>query len=75
MRFLKQTGHQTILSHSLDLLRDLNLEREEDEEKTRPIIFVGHSLGGLVVKQVRHTECRASVNADVDRRSLKRPNM
>lgn len=75
MRFLKQTGHQTILSHALDLLADLNLEREEDEEKTRPIIFVGHSLGGLVVKQVRCTEHQASANADMNRRSLKRPSM
>jgi hypothetical protein len=52
MHFFKQQGHQTILSHAQDLLHDIRLERETAQEKTRPIIFVGHSLGGLVVKQV-----------------------
>ena len=52
MQFFKQQGHQTILSHSQDLLRDIKLERDTAEEKKRPIIFVGHSMGGLVIKQV-----------------------
>ena len=52
MHFFLQQGHQTILSHSQDLLQDIHLERETPEERTRPIVFVGHSLGGLVIKQV-----------------------
>ncbi|KAK5693985.1 hypothetical protein LTR97_009603 [Elasticomyces elasticus] len=51
VHFLRQQGHQTILSHAQGLLADLKDMRESDEQKARPIIFVGHSLGGLVIKQ------------------------
>lgn len=34
------------------LLNRLDINRETEEEKKRPIIFVAHSLGGLVVKKV-----------------------
>ncbi|KAK3616853.1 hypothetical protein LTR56_024852 [Elasticomyces elasticus] len=51
VHFLRQQGHQTILSHAQGLLADMKDMRESDEQKTRPIIFVGHSLGGLVIKQ------------------------
>jgi hypothetical protein len=53
MHFLRPQGTQTILAHASDLLADMNDMRETSEEKNRPIIFVGHSLGGLVIKQVR----------------------
>lgn len=33
-----------------DLLETLHLKRAKDP--TRPLIFVGHSLGGIVIKQV-----------------------
>jgi hypothetical protein len=36
------------------LLRYLENNRQEPEEKKRPILLVGHSLGGILVKKV-HT--------------------
>ena len=34
------------------LLERLRGERQSDEEKKRPIVFISHSLGGIVVKKV-----------------------
>jgi predicted alpha/beta hydrolase family esterase len=36
------------------LLDRLTGERQTPEEKSRAIIFIAHSLGGIVVKKVRH---------------------
>jgi len=41
----------TIIDHAKDLLTCLVDKREEEDETNRPIIFVGHSLGGIVIKQ------------------------
>lgn len=38
-----------------DLLIRLYDERQSKEEEKRPIIFVAHSLGGIIVKKVRTT--------------------
>lgn len=43
-----------IVDHAKDLLSSLIDKREEEDEKLRPIIFIAHSLGGIVVKQVRN---------------------
>jgi pimeloyl-ACP methyl ester carboxylesterase len=40
-----------ILEHARDLLRYLDEARTDVEERNRPILFVVHSLGGLVLKQ------------------------
>jgi hypothetical protein len=40
-----------ILEHARDLLRCLDEARLEFEEINRPILFIVHSLGGLVLKQ------------------------
>jgi hypothetical protein len=40
-----------IRDHSRALLGALRDKRDSAEETTRPIIFVCHSLGGIVVKQ------------------------
>ncbi|KAE9364277.1 hypothetical protein N431DRAFT_355121, partial [Stipitochalara longipes BDJ] len=50
INFFSNTSKSSIFQHSINLLEDLQLERDTPEEKRRPIIFVGHSLGGLVVK-------------------------
>ena len=34
------------------LLERLRGERQRDEERKRPIVFISHSLGGIVVKKV-----------------------
>ena len=41
------------------LLDALDGEREKDNQKDRPILFIAHSLGGLIVKKVWY-----SVNRD-----------
>lgn len=42
-----------IVDHAKDLLGSLIDKREEKDERPRPIVFIAHSLGGIVVKQVR----------------------
>ncbi|KAI9808253.1 MAG: hypothetical protein M1825_004710 [Sarcosagium campestre] len=40
-----------VIDHAKSLLTSLVDKREESEEVHRPLIFVAHSLGGIVVKQ------------------------
>jgi predicted alpha/beta hydrolase family esterase len=35
------------------LLDRLDGDRQSPEEQSRPIVFIAHSLGGIVVKKVR----------------------
>ena len=46
------SSQSSVFGHAENLLSDVSRKREEDEEETRPIIFVGHSLGGLVIKEI-----------------------
>ncbi|SPN99221.1 uncharacterized protein DNG_02258 [Cephalotrichum gorgonifer] len=41
-----------IFEHADDLLQELTLLRDETDTPTRPIIFITHSLGGVIVKEV-----------------------
>ena len=41
-----------IFAHAEDLLQELTLIRDETNSVGRPVIFVAHSLGGVIVKEV-----------------------
>jgi hypothetical protein len=49
------TSQGGIRDHANDLLIWLFNDREDDETASmRPLVFVGHSLGGMVIKRVRN---------------------
>jgi hypothetical protein len=54
------TSQNTIFGHAENLLLDLKNERRAGDAQKRPLIFVGHSLGGLVIKQV-YSPCVISI--------------
>ena len=49
--FFNKNGQNTILKHADNSLMDLAGQRAEEDgiEPDRPIIFVEHTLGGLVI--------------------------
>lgn len=49
--FLGQVSQNTLGDHARSLLQDLERERADPAVKHRAILFVAHSLGGLVVKK------------------------
>ena len=53
LQFSKSTSD--IFTFGQQLLESLIAERNTTEEAERPIVFICHSLGGLVFKQVRLT--------------------
>jgi hypothetical protein len=42
----------TIHDHANELLHQISQVRKSEQEIVRPLCFIAHSLGGLVVKQV-----------------------
>ncbi|KAI1341151.1 hypothetical protein F5Y15DRAFT_25802 [Xylariaceae sp. FL0016] len=60
-------SRSTLYDISWDFLNELEGERRKSDEKFRPIIFVAHSLGGIVVKEL----LRRSESCCDDRPSLK----
>ncbi|KAF8541138.1 hypothetical protein BDD12DRAFT_791145, partial [Trichophaea hybrida] len=47
--FGTNAGHYKILDHQRDLIEQLDSARSSPEEKIRPIIFLGHSFGGILI--------------------------
>lgn len=45
-------SQNSIFAHSEDLLRELADFRDETDTSTRSIVFVAHSTGGIIVKEV-----------------------
>ena len=50
---VKTAGSNTLRDHGKSLANDLAMRRARSNSIMRPLIFVAHSLGGLVVEQVR----------------------
>ena len=46
-----QVSKATVFQHAETLLLDISTLRRSVADKTRPIIFIAHSLGGIVVKE------------------------
>lgn len=49
-QLLKSTSQASIIHHSENLLSDLVLLRKPETGKLKPLLFIAHSLGGIVVK-------------------------
>ena len=49
-RAVRQGSKNTVRDHAWDLLTTLELLRRAPSEERRPVLFVAHSLGGIVVK-------------------------
>lgn len=50
--FMGSTSSDTIWDHAQTLVAQLQADREIEGASERPIIFVCHSLGGIIVKRV-----------------------
>ena len=51
---------KTLYDHGRELVFDLDGARRESNTHQRPIIFIAHSLGGIVVKNVS-TMCSSTI--------------
>ena len=48
-KYTRKVNQDSIFAHAKNLLFELQRVRELN----RPLIFVGHSLGGIIVKEVK----------------------
>ncbi|KAJ9621297.1 hypothetical protein H2203_007349 [Taxawa tesnikishii (nom. ined.)] len=49
-RWKSMATRRQLDGHAEQLLRELHYQRQSEEEKTRPIIWIGHSFGGIIIK-------------------------
>ncbi|RFU29447.1 hypothetical protein B7463_g6894, partial [Scytalidium lignicola] len=54
-----------ITDHAKELLIGLQMERDDADAESRPIVFVGHSLGGIIIKKALSV-----ANSDEDARLI-----
>ena len=47
---VSKTSKSSIFQHAQTLLSDLTLLRSSSSDKAKPLVFIAHSLGGIVVK-------------------------
>ncbi|RWA04980.1 hypothetical protein EKO27_g10126 [Xylaria grammica] len=66
-----RVGCQYLYDHALELVSDLTRKRILTQSVERPIIFVAHSLGGLVLKSALIRSATARQNALSEHRSVK----
>ena len=59
-----------LYDHGKELVFDLDGARRESNSHQRPIIFIAHSLGGIVVKNVSPTCPSMALSATIDGRIL-----
>ncbi|KAF2198403.1 hypothetical protein GQ43DRAFT_163670 [Delitschia confertaspora ATCC 74209] len=64
-------SHQYLYDHAMQLVMDLCLERKRTNTTKRPILFVAHSLGGIIVKSALIHSDAARKGALEDHRSIK----
>ncbi|CAI0655160.1 unnamed protein product [Colletotrichum noveboracense] len=62
---------QYLYDHAQELVADLSRKREVTKSRERPIIFVAHSLGGIVVKSALIHADAAREGALAEHRSIK----
>ncbi|KAK4234896.1 Inversin, partial [Achaetomium macrosporum] len=57
-----QVSKKTVYDHAWDMLCSLEAFRRDPNEERRPIVFIAHSLGGIVVKEAlrRARACQPS---------------
>ncbi|KAK0708684.1 Alpha/Beta hydrolase protein [Lasiosphaeris hirsuta] len=54
-----------VRENAVKLIRALRDKREDNKDQRRPIVFVGHSLGGIVIKQALRASTNDKSHADV----------
>lgn len=52
---LKSSGEGDLLALTRELVGALEMVRKTETERKRPIIWIGHDIGGILIAQVSHT--------------------
>ena len=55
------TAQPDIFARVNELIRDLGDLRQSGGVQHRPLIFIAHSLGGIILKEVGDYTCRSGV--------------